>query len=167
MTSFLGTYAIVSLMVISSLNKYNGVLYPLYDFSETESNSTHIETIVNTTSSSKPVHRLANARSEYRPVSGVTVDDDDIEYLSNDPVKARVMIAMSMALLTGLLHILFAILHVGVVTKYLSDTIVNGFTIGAAYHVVTSQISTLLGIKLGENHLPFVLIGVILTFVDV
>jgi MFS superfamily sulfate permease-like transporter len=52
-----------------------------------------------------------------------------------------------------------AILHVGCVTKYLSDAIVNGFVVGAAYHVVISQIPSLLGIKLGEEHMPFVIIG--------
>jgi MFS superfamily sulfate permease-like transporter len=46
------------------------------------------------------------------------------------------------------------------VTKYLSDTIVNGFTCGAAFHVIVSQIATLLGIKLKGIHIPFVVIGV-------
>ena len=57
------------------------------------------------------------------------------------------------------MQILFGILHIGFVTKYLSDSIVNGFISGAALHVVVSQIDKLLGVKLGENHLIFVLIG--------
>ena len=81
-------------------------------------------------------------------------------YLSDDPKHGKLLVAMSLGLLTGLIHIVLAFLHVGVVTKYLSDSIVNGFTIGAAYHVVTSQVNTLLGITLGEMHIPFVLIGV-------
>lgn len=59
----------------------------------------------------------------------------------------------------------FAIFHVGYVTKYLSDAIVNGFTTGAAYHVVVSQIPTLLGIKTTEEQETFVLIGVIFKFI--
>jgi MFS superfamily sulfate permease-like transporter len=75
------------------------------------------------------------------------------------------------------------VLHIGFVTKYLSDVIVSGFTIGAgkknkitisnslsflidtfnftiAYHIVVSQINVLLGIKLGATNLPFAIIAV-------
>ena len=40
----------------------------------------------------------------------------------------------------------------------------SGFTTGAAYHVVVSQIPSLLGIKLDHEHTPFVIIGVNGTF---
>lgn len=84
---------------------------------------------------------------------------EPIGYLAEDPVQARIMLAMTLALFSGIIQVIFAICHVGYVTKYLSDAIVNGFTTGAAYHVVVSQIPTLLGIKLGEEHSPFVIIG--------
>ena len=72
----------------------------------------------------------------------------------------KVEIAMALGFGVGIVHILFSILHIGVVTKYLSDAIVNGFTCGAAYQTVTSQIPTLLGISLGEIKIPFVIVGV-------
>ncbi|RNA41964.1 solute carrier family 26 member 10-like [Brachionus plicatilis] len=121
-----GTYAIVSLMVASSINKYKGVLYPL-DYNST-----------------------ANL-TESVPSSS--------EFISNDPDKARVLIATCLALFSGAIQVIFALFHIGVVTKFLSDSIVNGFTCGAAFHVVVSQISTLLGIKIGDVHLAFVLVG--------
>ena len=132
-----GTYAIVSLMVISSIKKYEGILY----------SSGKVE-IGNHTHS--VVHRSSGSNSA--PAK--------IEFLSDDPVDAKVQIAMALSLLSGIIQVIFGILHVGFVTKYLSDSIVNGFTCGAAFHVVVSQISTLLGIKLGYSHLAFVLIGV-------
>jgi MFS superfamily sulfate permease-like transporter len=55
--------------------------------------------------------------------------------------------------LTIALQILASILHVGVLTKYLSDAIVNGFTTGAAYHVVASQLAQLLGVNVKGLHL--------------
>ena len=55
---------------------------------------------------------------------------------------------------------MFAILHVGSLTKYLSEAIVAGFTCGAAFHIVTSQISALLGYSTGKVTMPFKLIGV-------
>ena len=98
------------------------------------------------------LHRSSDSHSGSAPPK--------IEFLSDDPTDAKVQIAMALSLLSGIIQVIFGILHIGFVTKYLSDSIVNGFTCAAAFHVVVSQISTLLGIKLGDNHLAFVLIGV-------
>ena len=57
--------------------------------------------------------------------------------------------------------ILLALLQAGVVTKFLSNVIVAAFTTAAAYHVVASQINSLLGIIIKDEHLPFKLIEVI------
>ena len=113
-------------MVASSLQKYEGVLYPFLKSSPGQ----------NTTAISQS------------------------NFISNDAMKGRVMVAMSLSFLAGIMQIALGILHLGFVTKYLSDAIVNGFTCGSAYHVVISQINTLLGITLGTNNLVFVLIGV-------
>lgn len=129
-------------MVFSSINKYNGILYP-----SEGSLGLGLE-------GTNSTHSIGHASSSH------SAKGDPSMYLSNDPVQAKVLIAMSLSLYSGIIQVLFAILHVGVVTKYLSDAIVNGFTTGAAFHVVVSQIATLLGIKLGDTHLAFVLVGV-------
>ncbi len=117
-----GTYAIVSLMVISTLEKYNGILYPKIESESVE-----------------PAHHLDNnGTTDYDLLINSTRLHTNIifetnhskNFLSNDPVHARVLIATSIALLTGLLQILFGILHIGIITRYLSDSIVSGFTIG-------------------------------------
>jgi MFS superfamily sulfate permease-like transporter len=69
-------------------------------------------------------------------------------YLSNDPAEARIMVGAALALVAGFIHLAMAILHFGYVTVYLSDSIVQGFTTGCAIHIITSQIPTLLGIKI-------------------
>ena len=56
--------------------------------------------------------------------------------------------------------VIFAICHIGFVTKYLSDVIVMGFTTGAAFHIVLSQVNPLLGITTGKLTTPFKLIEV-------
>jgi MFS superfamily sulfate permease-like transporter len=38
---------------------------------------------------------------------------------------------MSLGLFVGLFQILFAVLHFGFITRYLSDVILSGFAIGA------------------------------------
>jgi len=87
-------------------------------------------------------------------------DSNVATYLDRDPAVAKVKICTALTFGVGILHFLFSVLHVGVVTKYLSDTIVNGFTCGAAYQIVVSQIPNLLGITVGDVTIPFVIIGV-------
>ena len=48
----------------------------------------------------------------------------------------------------------------GCVTKYISEVIVAGFTCGAAFHIVTSQIGSLLGFSVPTVTIPFKLVGV-------
>jgi MFS superfamily sulfate permease-like transporter len=135
-------------MVLSCLNEYNGVLYPTYE--------------------QLPQTDVAQNESKKRNSGGVAISNclhaytvpNKAMFLSNDPIEGRVMLAMSLGLLVGMIQILFSLLHIGVFTKYLSDSIVNGFTIGAAFHVVVSQLYTLLGVKTNDLHTPFIIIGV-------
>ena len=83
------------------------------------------------------------------------------DYMSDDPDVAKTMIGMTLAFYTGLIQIVFAVLHVGFVTKYLSDVIVAAFTTGAAYHIVVSQLNTLLGIQIHAPDTPFKITAVI------
>ena len=114
-----GTFAIISLLTATSINKYSGILY-----GSPGANST--------------------------------------TYLDNDPEHAKLKLAMALSFGSGILSVIFAVFHVGVVTKYLSDTIVNGFTCGAAYQIVASQAPNLLGIKIPNITSPFVFIAVII-----
>ena len=52
------------------------------------------------------------------------------QFLDEDPVKAKVKLTMALSLGVGILLFLSSILHVGALTKYLSDPVVNAFTIG-------------------------------------
>ena len=81
-------------------------------------------------------------------------------YLDGDPVQAKIKITSALALGIGLVHVVFSMLHVGAVTKYLSDSIVSGFTCGASYQIFISQIPSLLGISTVDIHTPFVITGV-------
>lgn len=121
-----GTYAIISLMILTSTNKYEGILFPMGSDNGT----------------------LA-----------LNSSDPNQEFLSTDPVEARVLISMVLSLSSGILLFLLSIFHFGFVTKYLSDAIVGGLSVGAVYQVIISQIKILLGIKLNPLTIPFVFIG--------
>lgn len=46
------------------------------------------------------------------------------------------------------MQLIMFVLRLGIISSLLSETLVSGFTTGAAIHVFTSQVKDLLGIKL-------------------
>ncbi|XP_013393367.1 sulfate transporter [Lingula anatina] len=89
-------------------------------------------------------------------VDGGTMDDEILE--------VKVGIAMALTLLCGIIQVGMGIFRLGFVTTYLSDAFVGGFTTGAAFHITTSQVKTMLGLKIKGFSGPFMLI---LTYVEV
>jgi len=126
-----GTYAIISLMILQSTNKYEGILFPMGSDKEDPINMTVLN-------------------------SNITINPN---FLDNDPIKARVLISMVLSMSSGLILVLMSMLHFGFVTKYLSDAIVGGLSVGAVFQVIISQIKVLLGIKLNPLTIPFIFIG--------
>ncbi|KAL8612924.1 hypothetical protein ACOMHN_035001 [Nucella lapillus] len=60
----------------------------------------------------------------------------------------KIKIATSIAFITGLAQIGMGFCRVGFVTTYMGDSLVSGFTTGAAVHVFTSQVKYALGLKI-------------------
>ena len=46
----------------------------------------------------------------------------------------------------------------------LSDSIINGLSVGCVYHVIVSQINGMLGLKLSPLNIPLIIIGVNILF---
>lgn len=128
-------------MVNSALEKFEGKLYPSDDINASfVKNSTGANALLlKTTMSSSDVHQVANAGT----------------YLSDNPDEAKIMIATSIAFFVGIFQLALGLIHAGVVTKYLSDIIVAGFTTGAAYHIVISQLNSLVGISVKHEYSLF------------
>nr|XP_054749942.1 pendrin-like [Lytechinus pictus] len=59
----------------------------------------------------------------------------------------RVKIHVALCLIVGILQVVMGILRCGFVTVYLSEALVRAFTTGAAFHVLTSQVPSALGIN--------------------
>ncbi|KAL3878617.1 hypothetical protein ACJMK2_030951 [Sinanodonta woodiana] len=74
--------------------------------------------------------------------AGSTADDVTL------PDDIKIGIAMSLAFLVGCIQLALGLLRLGFVTTYISDALVGGFTTGTAIYVATSQVKTLLGIKI-------------------
>jgi len=86
----LGTHGVVSLMIGTAIDKYSGILYA-------EGSETTITTT--TTSNSNNSHILPNHLNE----SALSNNN----FISNDVNEAKLMIATSLAFLTGCIHVSF------------------------------------------------------------
>ena len=133
----IGSFAITSLMTYSCIERLEGKYYSNAPLNEDSSGLNY--TFLNQT--------------------GVLSNPN---FISEDPTEAKIMISMALTIMSGIIQVIFAILHIGFVTKYLSDVIVMGFTTGAAFHIVLSQVNPLLGITTGKLKTPFKLIEVII-----
>ncbi|KAG7269666.1 hypothetical protein CRUP_019055 [Coryphaenoides rupestris] len=62
------------------------------------------------------------------------------------PTQQRVIVASSLTFMVGLFQLGMGLLQLGFVVKYLSDTLVSGFTTAAAVHILVSQLKFILGL---------------------
>jgi SulP family sulfate permease len=79
-----------------------------------------------------------------------------VEGLADAPgAPARIELVALLALLVGLIQILIAILKLGDLTRYVSESVVIGFMVGASVLVALSQVGGLLGLRdrgTGHDH---------------
>ncbi|KER20127.1 hypothetical protein T265_15387 [Opisthorchis viverrini] len=69
---------------------------------------------------------------------------DDSEWSTD----IRVRCAPALALAVGLTQFFMGLLQLGIVTRYLSGPMISGYTVGVACHVLTSQVTTILGVQI-------------------
>ncbi|XP_063978806.1 prestin-like isoform X2 [Diachasmimorpha longicaudata] len=67
------------------------------------------------------------------------------------PMYTPLQVATAVTFTVGIMQILMFFLRLGIISTLLSETLVNGFTTGAAIHVLMSQIKDLLGLKLRKR----------------
>ncbi|CAL8385626.1 unnamed protein product [Boreogadus saida] len=79
------------------------------------------------------------------PEKGDAVDIPGFD--GKDKEQKRVLVASSMTFLVGMYQLGMGLLQVGFVVRYLSDTLVSGFTTAAAVHILVSQLKFILGLE--------------------
>ncbi|CAF2630360.1 unnamed protein product [Rotaria sp. Silwood2] len=145
----IGTFAVSSLMILAAINSRVGTLIPPNRVVSSIQNTTSSYGDMNVTTLDYTQEYTSNTLgSTIASIASTIRSSSDHRYLSDDPAEARIMVATALALVAGLIHLAMAILHFGYVTVYLSDSIVQGFTTGCSIHIITSQIPSLLGIKI-------------------
>lgn len=90
------------------------------------------------------VLRLAPHAVESR--NSTLLDTGLTEGAHSEPAPAE--IATALCFVVGCWQLVLYALRLGIASSLLSETLVSGFTTGAAVHVFTSQIKSLLGLKL-------------------
>ncbi|KAK7097493.1 prestin-like isoform X2 [Littorina saxatilis] len=126
----MGTVAVVSLMT-------GGIVAR-----ETEAwRMSRMTTIPTTTTAAPLMTTLATLGLDNTTAAAATaMDAEEIAY--------KIQIATSVAFITGLAQIGMGLCRIGFVTTYMGDSLVSGFTTGAAVHVFTSQVKYALGLKI-------------------
>ncbi|CAL4108342.1 unnamed protein product [Meganyctiphanes norvegica] len=79
---------------------------------------------------------------------------EDVTFTGYTPVQ----VATTVAFMCGIWQIVLGMLQLGVLSVFLSDMLVSGFTTGAAIHVMTSQIKYIFGIKVARYNGPLKII---------
>ncbi|PNF42195.1 hypothetical protein B7P43_G06778 [Cryptotermes secundus] len=74
---------------------------------------------------------------------------------AENAIYSPMEVATAVAFMVGIYQLLMYVFRMGIVCTLLSDTLVNGFTTGAAIHVLTSQVKDLLGLKITRYEGPF------------
>lgn len=75
-----------------------------------------------------------------------------------------VQLVTSLTFTVGVVTSLMALLQFHVIASYLSDSLISGFTTAAAFHMLMSQIPSILGLDLEERTGLFKLVYVRLFF---
>ncbi|CAH8592008.1 unnamed protein product [Schistosoma turkestanicum] len=71
------------------------------------------------------------------------------------PVKytePRAVVAMTLSFLIGIIQLIIGFCQLGTFTSYLAPSMVSGYTSGAGFHVLSSQISSLFGVKAAKKY---------------
>uniref|UniRef100_A0A1I8HRN2 STAS domain-containing protein n=1 Tax=Macrostomum lignano TaxID=282301 RepID=A0A1I8HRN2_9PLAT len=109
-------------------------------------------------STEAPVAIINNATTSLPVPHGNYTEDGLNQY--------RIQVALSVTLLAGLIQIGLGLFRFGFITIYLSTPLVSGFTTGAAFHVMTSQVPAIFGIKVPRHASSFKLIHSYMDIID-
>lgn len=76
----------------------------------------------------------------------LTLSNNTSEVIPNVAIYSSVEVAVVVCFVVGFLQIGMGIFQLGSLSVFLSDTLISGFTTGAAVHVFTSQVKNLFGV---------------------
>ncbi|KAF7633008.1 Sulfate permease family protein 3 [Meloidogyne graminicola] len=88
---------------------------------------------------------VGNLRSQLIPENG---NNNTNALMINGEQLDPLVLTSTLTFGVGIFQLLMAIFQLSFITNYISDSLISGFTTGAAVHVLTSQLDKLIGIKI-------------------
>ena len=145
-----GCIAILSIMMGSILDKYETRLRQAADDIRCESpfTVTLSSALVNGTTTLTPVD-VVNGTSFLTSSTSNTTMLTTAAFEAVDPLDLdakKLEVAGAVTLLCGIILAVLGKVGLGKVTVFMSDSLVTGFTVGAAFHVGSSQLKTMFGL---------------------
>lgn len=146
-----GTFAITSLMVYSTVSRLESEYAPELS----KSVSAALNNMTLTGDDNQTVGGITGAMATESNVLNVTqsfkslmnqTDENVLLNEENSLMDLKIKIATSLAFWCGFVQVVMAILKIGNITKYFSQSLLRGFTTAAAFHVFTTQLQHVFGI---------------------
>ena len=81
-------------------------------------------------------------------LANTTTMKADLATESEAVIKYKIALTAGMTFYTGLIFLVMAVLRMGFLVTYLSQSFMSGFTTGVAVHIFSSQVKTAVGVKL-------------------
>lgn len=147
-----GPIAVLSIMIGSVLDTYESRAFMK---SETTSSILSVSVEENTTVSSSSATVFASSSDFFQMFTNAS-DSSSLLENATEPdrpgqlgvsMEEKLGVACSVTLVGGLALAVLAKLGLGKVATFFSNSLITGFTVGASIHVCTSQVRTLLGLR--------------------
>ncbi|XP_075551468.1 prestin-like isoform X3 [Dermacentor variabilis] len=87
------------------------------------------------------------AMAENATQAGVAVRSTVLDYVGDEPPPTNMEVLGALAVVVGVVQLLMGMLHLGILSIFMSEPMVSGFTTGAAVQVVVSQAKGLFDIR--------------------
>ncbi|KAL8586027.1 hypothetical protein ACOMHN_045413 [Nucella lapillus] len=135
-----GCVAVLSILTGNVLDNYEAKVKAAYSFFDNNSTSL-VLTPPNVNVSESPFAGISNASSTLE----TSADASLLEALST---QKKIEVAGAVTLISGLILACLGKLGLGRLTTFMSDSLITSFTVGVSFHVVSSQIRTVLDLNI-------------------
>ncbi|XP_061195318.1 prestin-like [Saccostrea echinata] len=152
----LGTYAVTSLMVGAVVQEKADIYLKAINPTTAPIPPSTIVPVLNNTKGTP--YNIVTANTTALPLVTTTRHHPTAADLTDDELRVRVGLAMSVSFMAGMIQLFLGSFRFGGLASFMSDPLISGFTTGAAIHVFTSQVKYLFGVQVFSYHGAFKMI---------
>lgn len=98
------------------------------------------------------INKMSSANITPVPINTTESSQIHVVSLNNSYHYDHLQIATTLCFVVGAIRLIMGLFKLGIISVLLSDQMVSAFSCGAAFHVATSQIGSILGIPANKNN---------------